>query len=679
MERALDEKKIAEQRRAKVSQLCDTVRDDIKHWSYAFTRMKEWRKFARGLQWPGMSKADLSDPDRDYVANITLRHLKSRTAAIYAKNPSYQWRKTKRLTYRYWDGTAAQIQLAQELIQSGMDPTGMQQAIINDAVQSQAEAQSLTKAGETLTALYQHFVREQTPPAKKMMKKQVLSSLTCGVAYFKQTFQRATDYTPETSRAIADSLEQLKRLERLSADLQDGEADPHGPEAEELRIALQALEGQEQVILREGLAIDYPDSTNIIPDKNMTYLPGFIGCGHVTEQYCLTRDQIKEVYGKDIGEKYTAYKENETKPAEGGGTDTRRDTARIWEIWDRSENIVYTVCDGYEDYLEEPHTPLTYTERFYPWFVYAPNATDDADDPFPPSDVELMQSQQAEINRSGESLRDHRFAARPGWVAGANIPEADQQKIKARTAHSIVTLSSLKPDEDIRAKFQAFPTSPIDPNLYNTSPAFQDIQRSVGTQEANFGGTSGATATESTISESGRQSTNNSAIDEFDDLLSEMSQAGGQILLQEMSGEEVAKIVGRGAVWPEQSREDIAAEIHLEAVAGSSGRANQAQEVAIMERTFPLLFQLPGISHEKLTRHAVKILDDAAVYEDWLDTSALPVTALLGQMQASANQAGGGGNNAQKPAGAGATGMTGAGQAGMGVSSTIDPGASGEE
>lgn len=631
-----------EARKQKVSDLTDMVKADLKHWEYAYKRMKEWRAFARGLQWPGVTKRDLSDADREYVANVTMRHLKQRTSAIYAKNPTYLWRKSKRMTTSLWDGSAAQLQMAQAMVTQGVDVTGYWQSIIQDAMQSRADSELTQKMGETLKCLYSYFIKEQTPPTKGMMKKQVLSSLTCGVGYVKQTFQRATEMPPDAERAIQDHMAQIARLERLSIELQDGDFDQYSADAEEMRLALQQLEQTPQIILREGLALDYPDSTNIIPDKNMTHLPGFIGCGHVTEQYCLTPDQIKEVYGVDIKDDYTSYRENEHEPISTGARNdkTERVTARVWEIWNRRDNTVYTICDGYPDYLEEPHEPITYTERFWPWFVYAPNAIDDPDDPFPPSDVELMQTGQMEINRAGEALRQHRFAARPGWATGANIPDEDVQKIESRRAHSLVVMKSLQPEEDIRAKLQAWPTSPIDMNLYQTSTIFTDILRSVGTQEANLGGTSGATATETSIAESSRQSTLGSAVDEFDDMLTDMARAGGQILLLEMSKDKVIEIVGRGAVWPEHTRMDVAKEIFLEAVAGSSGRPNQAQEVALTERLFPLLFQLPGIKHEQLVRHAVKIMDDQTDYEDWVDMTALPVVALNGQMQAAANRGG---------------------------------------
>lgn len=640
-----DPNEAPEARKERVQALATMVKEDIDHWKYAFDRMRKWRRFARGLQWPGSRKEDLADPERNYVANVTMRHLKQRTAAIYAKNPTFRWRSSERLHSKVWDGTAQQLmralEQAQMSMEAGMPADDRSTQIISDAVAFKAESEITEKLGRTNTVLYTYFWREQIPPAKKMAKKQVLTALTCGVAYFKQSFQRAMENSPDQQNQLSDHRSQLARIERLAGEMEEGEVTSESAKAEELRELIRNIEESPEIIVREGLAIDYPDSLNIIPDRNMTYLPGFVGCGHVTEQYCLTPEQVREIYGVDIKSNFTEYSENSVdpgKPTQGDSKD--RTTARVWEIWDRTSNMMCVICDGYPDYIVEPHAPKTYTERFYPWFVFAPNAVDDDEDPFPPSDVELMMPQQMEINRAGEALRDHRFAARPGHVTAGNLPEDDRLKIFARKAHDIMTLKFLKPEERIQDKLQAFPTSPIDPNLYQTGPAFQDILRSVGTQEANLGGVAGGTATESTIAESSRQSTLASAMDEFDDLLTEMARAGGQILAQEMSKEKVLEIVGPGAVWPEspQSRKQLAEEIRLEVEAGSSGRPNQAQEVTIRERIYPLLMQLPGLKPEYMVKDLLRTMDDRINYEDAIDMDMLPIQAMNGQMQASANR-----------------------------------------
>ena len=201
-------------------------------------------------------------------------------------------------------------------------------------------------------------------------------------------------------------------------------------------------------------------------------------------------------------------------------------------------------------------------------------------------------------------------------------------------------------------------------NLYNTGPFFTDIQRASGTQEANLGGTSGDTATESSIAESSRQTSRTSDVDELDEMMSEMARAGGQILLQEMSEEQVKRICGNGAVWPQGDRQQIAREIYLEVVAGSSGRPNQAQQVQTAERVFPLLFQIPGLKIEKMGQHLLNILDDSIAYEDWVDTDAMSVLSTNGGQQAAANAGMGGEKNAPSVPGVQPGGPSGPGQQG---------------
>jgi hypothetical protein len=647
-----DKEGVPEAREAEVGRLCEAVKQDAKHWEYAFKRMKAWREFARGRQWPGATKEEMSDPDRRYVVNITQRHIHQRTAHIYAKNPRFRFRKAQRLLSQYWDGTARQLEMAQMILQA--DPANVAAAmVLQDATQARAHSDMLDKVGKTATILYEYHIREQNPPTKKMMKKQVKTSLTCGVAYFKQTFQRAMELAPDAHQAINDASNRLAEIERLASDLQDDEFGPDDAEAEQLRAQIEALEKANQIVVREGIALDYPDSINIIPDQNLTYLPGFVGCEYVTEQYCLTADQVKKIYKVDVSEKAAIYKVNPDNSVKYGTGREPRNTVRVWEIWNKTTGLVCTVCDGYNDYLVEPHEPITYTDRFWPWFVFAPNALDDEEDPFPPSDVELIQCQQMELNRSGEGLRQHRWANRPRFVTGFDLPEDDKMNLQNAEAHSVTVLKSMPPEAKVQDKFQQFPALPIDPNIYNNGQAFQDILRSVGTQEANLGGTSGATATESSIANASQQSVEASATDEMDDLLSEMARAGGQILLAEMSAQKVMEIVGPGAVWPEMSREQIAKEIELEVVAGSSGLPNQAQAVQVMERMMPLLFQIPGINHEWLAQQAIKALDDKMNYEDAIDLTAMSIQMLNGQIQGAANRGAapmaGGNQNAPQP------------------------------
>lgn len=78
-----------------------------------------------------------------------------------------------------------------------------------------------------------------------------------------------------------------------------------------------------------------------------------------------------------------------------------------------------------------------------------------------------------------------------------------------------------------------------------------------------------------------------------------------------MSAEQVKKIVGVGAVWPEGiALSDIADEIYLDIEAGSSGKPNQAIEVKNWQMMLPFLVQMPGIDPVWIARETIRRLDD---------------------------------------------------------------------
>jgi hypothetical protein len=682
--RADDRKEPTDARAARVKELLDTVHDDLSHWEWDFQRMRANRRYARGLQWQGMTRKDLVKEDRPYVENVTFRHLKSRTAAIYARNPRFTWRQSKRLHHVLWDGSPEMVQMATQQMTGTPEsvdpmtgvvtpavppqPSELAMAIIQEATQYAQDQSNFKKMGETLAILYEYFLREQIFNIKHMMKRTVLQSGTCGLGYIKQTFQRTLQNTPEVEQGLADTKSQLDTITRLSQELAFGEIDPNEAEADRLKTLMKDMEGREKMLLREGLVFNFPDPLNIIPSKDMIFLPGFFGCPHVTEQYFLTEAKVRETYGVDLGGRAQAYRSSDPGNKMGERLDFAKtttweagDCARVFEIYHKGDGLVYTICEGHDDYLREPEPPFPWTERFWPWFVYAPNAMDDPENPMPPSEVELIQPMQNEINAAGDGLRDHRWAARPGHVVPGFLSEENGKRIQGRAAHGVVILEGMPPDASVEQVLQAFPTAPIDPNLYNTGPAFEGMLRTVGTQQANLGPTSDATATEATIAQSSRQSTDDSAIDELDDLLTEMARAGGQILLLNVDAETVKKIVGPGAMWPETTREEVAQELYLEVEAGSSGKKNQAHEVQVRQMMYPFLLQTPNLDPDKFAKDMLSVLDDRIQYEDWQKPGTPSIVAMNGMAQAQAN-AGPAADPAADPAAQGPAGASNAPQ-----------------
>src|SRR5215472_3827774 len=625
------------ERKELVQKWNERIKRAKKYWEPCFEQMRKDQDFVLGLQWSRESKDDR------YVANLTLRIVAQRVAFFYAKNPKFIAYRRKRIMNTVWDGDQSTLvsiqQTAAEMVQQsatgGVDPNQMQMAqqsvqpILNDAMQVKLAEQQLDKIAKTLEYFFRQNIDQLPQDFKQMMKMVVRRASTTGVGYVKLGFERVMQKKPEIEQRIADVSNRLATLERLSADLHDNEVDQNGPEMEEMRLLLNDLAQQTEVVVREGLTFDYPSSTAIIPDPKCMNLREFLGADWVAQEFILSVNDVKEIYEVDVGKSYNAYKgsagDGATVTTRSGlvvvqdkasridnqeGADGR--TCCVWEIYGRKDGLVYTVCDGYPDFLREPASPEVYTDRFWPWFVLTLNDIDHEINIFPPSDVKLIRDMQHDYNRARQGLREHRRAARPKVVvASGTVDQDDLDKLESHPDNAIIELNGLQPGQKVDDLLQSFRGPPIDPNLYETEQLFADMMRVSGIQDANIGATGGAaSATQSNIAEASRATAMGSNIDDIDDMLTGIARTGSQILLQECSPEIVRRVVGVGAVWPEISRQEIADEVWLKIEAGSTGRPNQAKEIANAERLFPLLMQIPGIKPEFLAKELIKRLDD---------------------------------------------------------------------
>jgi len=317
------------------------------------------------------------------------------------------------------------------------------------------------------------------------------------------------------------------------------------------------------------------------------------------------------------------------------------------------------VCEGYPDFLKEPGAPDVFTERFWPFFMYATNEVDDDESIYPISDVSLIRDMQMEINRARQGLREHRRANRPMMATAAGmLDETDKEVIRTRPANSLIELNALQPGQSVDQVLQTVKMPPIDPALYDVNPLYEDIMHVVGTQEANLGGTSGATATETSIAESSRMSAIGSAGDDLDELLAALAHAAGQILLTEVAEETVKEVVGPGAVWPQMSRAQIVQDIGLMVEAGSTGKPNKAQEMQNLERGMPFLLQMPGLNPEFLAKEIFKRMDDKLDLNEAFQTGVPSVIAQNGMQQQATGDAETDPNQQGARGGEGGTGAT---------------------
>lgn len=681
-------------RRAMVERWQGRIIKAKKFHDRTFKKMRADMDFAGGEQW-----VDQVDDDTRYVANFVQRHIQQRTASLYAKNPRFFFKRKRKLDFRVWDGRpeslqeaiAAVTQAQQGLMANpamALDPMAVQMGmmqiqphldLLKDVEDGRNRQKMAERIGRTLELLAEYEVSEQKPPFKKQMKQLIRRVLTCKVGYLKLGFERITRRRPDDADKIRDFTQRMAVLEQLVADAQDGECSSEKAEHEQLRLMLEDLQRGAEEILREGLVFDFPPSTSIIIDPGCRQLQGFVGARWIAQEFQLTCDDVKQTYGVDIKSAgHTAYADDRKTDFSGmlswtAHTDGERDPNQsakdmcvVWEVQDKETGLVFTIADGYSDYLRAPERPEVELERFWTIFALTFNDLENDRAIFPPSDVELLRHMQLEHNRSREALREHRIAARPAVVSTVPLDDEDKAALANHPANAVIELTAAN-GQDVQKVLQPLTKPGVDPNLYVTDHLNADRAIVTGAPDAAMGMPGGgATATADSIAEGSRMTSVGSNIDDLDDFLQELGHAMGNVLLTNVSAQTALEVCGPGAVWPTLSAKEIARDLILDVEAGSSGRPNRAAEIGNAKEIFPMLIQVPGIDPKWMAKQLILRLDDKINIEEAFLEGMPPISALARMMTTPlgggaqptadpgsdpAQQGGAGANNAPRPPG----------------------------
>lgn len=657
-------------RSALVKRWLTDIRAAEKHWQDAFDRMKLCQKIAaHGTTDMAAAKAE----NGSYVVPVINRHINQAVATLFAKNPQTNAKRKEKLYYQLWDGDPNSIAMAQQTVavtqqmmaqapptvdpatgqlSSPPVPVEAQQAmaLLQEVQAVRAQLIMRERMAKTLKLLFDYYLDEQDSGYKEQLKAMVRRAKVNGVAYVDLGFQRVLQPDPDVAAQIADVTRLIVAVENGLQRMQEGKLEADSADAERLKLQLADLQSRAEIIVREGPVLSFPRSTDIIPDKDCRHLKTFAGCNWVARRYDMTPERIKEVYGVDVKNEYTPYNDGKVIAPSSDGQKTG--CARVYRVQDKKSQQEFVVCDGYCDFLKEPGEPDVRIERFWTVFPLVFNEIEHDEEVFPPSDVWNTRHMQIEYNSSRQGKREHKKAARPRWVTPkGKMEDEDRNKIANSVPFEVIEIASLQPTDDVKKLLQVVPVPGVDPNLYDTEMVFADIQRAVGSQAANLGGTSGDTATETSIAENSRATSNASDVDDLDTMLSALVRAMGQLLFLETSKETVIEIAGPGAVWPDAppTREEVVKELVLDVEAGSSGRPNQAAELANLERAMPWLQMLPGINPMPLAKKGLGLIningEDAVV-------EGLPSIQALNKMAGAAPMGGSDDPNQQGDKGA---------------------------
>lgn len=576
----------------------------------------------------------------NYTANLTRRHVSQQVNALYAKNPKAEAKLKERVYYQVWDGRPDTLQAAMQMemvsqqsmqaVMEGLAPAPipmdpMAEAILKEVREAQEEKQLYKNIGKTMEIAFQYYIDEQEPNFKDSMKALVRRAKVNTVGWVKLGFQRLTETDPMVSAQLQDARGELEKLENLAKELEMGDTAYDDAGREELKNMIEVLQQEETVILREGPVFDFPKSNKIIVDPECERLCDLTGANWIIHEFDLTPERIKEIYKVDIGSNFTPYSmspsgDKEQRDARlmtylgtldgSSGKPTEVSIAKVWEVWDKRTRQVFTICEGYKGYLRAPKRPFINLERFWPFFPLVFDPTEHDDELYPYSDVRRMKDPAQEYNSARQGLREHKVANRPGYVSpSGTLEDVDKAKLAGHAPQELFELRALLPGQKIGDIFQAKPMQGIDPSIYEVNSYFDDILKTVGSQESNFGGMSGGTATESSIAQGSRQIDLDSGIDELDGLLSKLAAATGEVMLLHVSPETIREIAGEKAIWPDMDRETVIKNLRLDVKAGSSGKPNRTAELANMERGMPFIMQLPGINPQPLAHKYFSLLN----------------------------------------------------------------------
>ena len=422
-----------------------------------FKRIRDNMNFAAGLQWPGQ-KTMTTDK---YVCNLVNDAVNSKTSSLYARNPTAEYQRRKRLDFQLWDG---HLESLIPLIQmAGSHPMGVAalpveaKALLADYSNGEQLRQMIDKVGKTLEILFQYFMDEQDAEDgefKLQAKQLVRRVITCCVGFGRVSFSR-DELTMITSSGVnGNTGNKMSMAKAMLEKLDKGDLTETSPHYQTLMSLLTSMgmHAQDEMVtpdISEKLIFDLSiPPTSIVVEPRCRTLKGFIGAKWVVQEYILPIEDVNAMFEVDVkisgGTKQytTGGKEKSGAESEGKSKD-EGELCMLWEVLDKKTKSHFYIVDGHKDYILAPEPLEPSVKGFWPIVALTFNdvETEESADAsiYPPSDVQLMFSAQKEWNRSRDELKKHRRANAPGYITNKGmLTENDKVALENQVANQVV-------------------------------------------------------------------------------------------------------------------------------------------------------------------------------------------------------------------------------------------------
>jgi 5'(3')-deoxyribonucleotidase len=490
---------------------------------------------------------------------------------------------------------------------------------------------------------------------KNRAKSTVRAALTCSFGILKVMYQRDPSKDSYIQGRINDAQENLLAIEDLARDLhEDNQRHHHDAKRAELEELIKSLQEQSEVQSAEGLVIDRVLTENLLIDPSICEFWDYTDADWICQIIPMKRSQAEALYKKNLANA-KIYQPGQGEPSHkkakrlasmqmnaGSGPVTDDQQIAVLEIWDRVTQRVYTMVEGATEWLREPYSPPRAGERWYPFFLLPYQVIDGQF--VGPSLVDLTERLQDEHNEARDRFNQHRDLCIPGWVASADINEKTIKKHSdSRFGEITIVDTEGKPLNQVIIP-RGHPK--IDPIVYDTSAVRYDWEQVTGLQDAARSTVvRPKTATEANILQRALSGRVFEFKDQIEDWLQEIAQYSAQVLLQELTKEQVERYMGPPSTkttmingelvmttektydWPELTKDRIFDMVDLRIRAGTTGAPDGIEDKEGWLKVLPMItnlsiqmqnLQARGMDYE----HIRNLLQETLLrYDDRIDSN----------------------------------------------------------
>lgn len=263
----------------------------------------------------------------------------------------------------------------------------------------------------------------------------------------------------------------------------------------------------------------------------------------------------------------------------------------VWETWDKQTNTVYVWVVGYQCFLQS-YVPTVVWRNWFPFIPFIFNRVTGRFVGI--SSTTLQRPAQEEINLFRTHDRHAKKASFPRILIKRGLfRRGEKQRYKNSLPYEVIEVDS--PDEISKALYEARPIA-YDPKLYSTEKAEFDLQRMAGVSLSAGGAVSDVTATDALQAQQGSDQLSQFKQSAIETLVADVGTAIADIAIQIFPEENIKAICGPGAVWPEGiDRETLYRKLHLQVRAGSTGRPDTKDRLAVITQAIQIAGPILGL------------------------------------------------------------------------------------